>query len=206
MRPRTQVKKKNKKRNYSIFLTQWESFSVPSRNPLSQKENQSGRQRSPVWPSFRGSEQRAVVPSVVFIDKFLQESPTALPPSDVATVDFDGGDFEIRHWEVQVFVNVLIVLCGLPVRWALDQNTHTSLLGWTYGAHAMSSAKLLPCVFAAPDDTLFPSCPNDLPCSQLRLACFSSKFNSFLISNPDPESAQVTELGLSWFKETTSHT
>lgn len=91
------LKKKNKKRNYSIFLTQWESFSVPSRNPLSQKENQSGRQRSPVWPSFRGSEQRAVVPSVVFIDKFLQESPTALPPSDVATVDFDGGDFEIRH-------------------------------------------------------------------------------------------------------------
>lgn len=145
-------------------------------------------------------------PSVVFIDKFLQESPTALPPSDVATVDFDGGDFEIRHWEVQVFVNVLIVLCGLPVRWALDQNTHTSLHGWTYGAHAMSSAKLLPCVFAAPDDTLFPSCPNDLPCSQLGLACFSSKFNSFLISNPDPESAQVTELGLSWFKETTSHT
>lgn len=50
-----------------------------------------------MWPSFRGSKQRAVVPSVVFIDKFLQESPTALPPSDVATVDFDGGDFEIRH-------------------------------------------------------------------------------------------------------------
>lgn len=80
-----------------MFLTQWESFSVPSRNPLRQKENQSGRQRSSAWPSFHGSEQRAVAPSVVFIDKFLQESPTAPPPPDVATVYVDGGDFEIRH-------------------------------------------------------------------------------------------------------------
>lgn len=38
-----------------------------------------------------------MAPSVVFIDKFLQESPTAPPPPDVATVYVDGGDFEIRH-------------------------------------------------------------------------------------------------------------
>lgn len=178
-----------------MFLTRFEFFSVPSRNPLRQTDRQTDRE----------PEREAVVPCVAFLPWLWAMSsgspcfiywlvsarmPTAPPSSDVATVNLDG-DKALRG----IGYFLMLSQCSVGTSGVSSRpKTLPSPHGWTPGHELGQALPLCCCSLSHRDD------PAPQPA---RVSLFLFYF--FFIFNSDPESAQVKELSLSWFKETTSH-
>lgn len=176
-----------------MFLTRFEPFSVPSRNLVGQTDREPARrQRSPAWlPSVALSDERWL-PSFYFLPSFCEN------PLSCSTLRCSHRQPWWCIWDKAlrgVGYFLMLSQCAVGTSGVSSRpKTLPSPHGWTPRHELGQALPLCCCSLSRRDD------PALQPARvSLFLFCF------FFIFNSDPESAQVMELSLSWFKETTSH-